>query len=93
MQETEEHPRSWPREAFSVHGGDVHDVASLTQERAGSERLVTVAVETPIGDRITRPKSYRLTWVCGLDPKVPEHLEDQALVQMRTRAAAGTPQH
>jgi len=78
---------------LSVHSGDVNDVASLAQERAGGERLVAVAVETPIGDRITRPKSYRLTWVCGLDPKVPEHLEDRALVKMRTRAAAGTPEH
>ncbi len=88
IEETKEHPQSWPREVFSVHGGDVQDVASLAQERAGSERLVAIAVETPIGDQNTRPMPYRLTWVCGLDPKMPGHLEDHALVKMRTRAAA-----
>jgi hypothetical protein len=88
IEENEEHPRSWPREVFFVHGGDVQDVASFAQERAGSERLVAIALETPIGDENTSPMFYRLSWVCGLDPKMLGQFEDQALLRMRARAAA-----
>jgi len=49
---------------------------------------VAIAVETPIGDESTSPMSYRLTWICGLDPRMLGQFEDQALVRMRARAAA-----
>ena len=88
MEETQEDPESWPREVFSVHGGDVQDVALVAQERVGSQRLVAIAVVTPIGDRSTQPMTYGLTWIHGLDPKRLGRLEQQALAGMRARAAA-----
>jgi len=87
IEESDGPPASWPREVFGVFGGDVQDVLRLAKERAGDRRLFAVALETPAGGRETRPMTYQLTWLTGIDPKFSDQLSTPPLLEMRSRAS------